>query len=240
MTPPAELLPWDSEFFGVRVARALDTDAFGPGDGRVLLKWCEAHRVRWLYALLPPNPSAIQEAEASGFALTDVRVALAGPPERIAGGPVGNIRPFRDADLPVLRRLARASHRDSRFFADPHVPEGRAELLFERWIERDCSADPNGWAGVAESGSAPAGYLTAHVDNQRRGWIRLVAVAADARGQGLGAALVAAAGRWFVERGAVEVHVVTQGRNLAAQRVYQQAGFRTETVRLWYHRWFLQ
>ncbi len=240
MTAPAEVLPWDSEFFGVRVARALDTGTFGPGAGRTLVEWCESQEVRWLYALLPPTPGAIQAAEESGFRLIDVRVELAGPPAVAALGPTGDIRPYRESDLPVLQRLARESHRDSRFFADPHVPDGRAELLFERWIEHACRPDPQSWAGVVEAAGTPAGYLTAHLDAERRGWIDLFAVGADARGKGLGAVLVAAAGRWMVERGAVEARVVTQGRNIVAQRLYQQAGFRTDSLRLWYHRWFGQ
>jgi len=32
--------------------------------------------------------------------------------------------------------------------------------------------------------------------------------------------------------------VVTQGRNLAAQRLYQRNGFVTASLQLWYHRWF--
>jgi ribosomal protein S18 acetylase RimI-like enzyme len=33
------------------------------------------------------------------------------------------------------------------------------------------------------------------------------------------------------------VSVVTQGRNVAAQRLYQRAGFVTASTQLWYHRW---
>ena len=238
MTAPAEVLPWDSEFFGVRVARALDTETFGPGAGRALVEWCHAERVRWLYALLPSMPAAIQEAEATDFALTDVRVELAGPTDRIASGPVGATRPVRDTDLPALRRLARVSHTDSRFFSDPKLPDGQAARLFERWIERDCAIDVGGWVGVIDAGGTPSGYITARLDDQRRGWIRLIAVAAEARGRGLGTALVAEAGRWLLTQGVEEVRVVTQGRNLGAQRLYQQAGFRTASLKLWYHRWF--
>jgi hypothetical protein len=32
--------------------------------------------------------------------------------------------------------------------------------------------------------------------------------------------------------------VVTQGHNVAAQRVYQREGFLTKTVSLVYHQWF--
>jgi RimJ/RimL family protein N-acetyltransferase len=51
---------------------------------------------------------------------------------------------------------------------------------------------------------------------------------------------VAEALRWFAGRGTAEVTVVTQARNLAAQQVYQKAGFQTWAVQLWYHRWFTE
>jgi ribosomal protein S18 acetylase RimI-like enzyme len=31
--------------------------------------------------------------------------------------------------------------------------------------------------------------------------------------------------------------VVTQGRNIASQRLYQKHGFVTQSIQLWYHRW---
>jgi hypothetical protein len=32
---------------------------------------------------------------------------------------------------------------------------------------------------------------------------------------------------------------VTQGRNLAAQRLYQRTGFLIRDLQLWYHKWYL-
>jgi dTDP-4-amino-4,6-dideoxy-D-galactose acyltransferase len=43
---------------------------------------------------------------------------------------------------------------------------------------------------------------------------------------------------WFAQQKVTRVQVVTQGRNILAQRMYQRSGFVTHTVKLWYHRWF--
>ena len=61
---------------------------------------------------------------------------------------------------------------------------------------------------------------------------------AGSRGRGGGSALVQGALAWFADRGVTQVLVVTQGRNVGAQRLYQKAGFLTRKVELWYHRWF--
>ena len=39
-------------------------------------------------------------------------------------------------------------------------------------------------------------------------------------------------------QGAQAVTVVTQGRNRAAQRLYQQCGFLSRDLQLWYHKWY--
>jgi RimJ/RimL family protein N-acetyltransferase len=44
--------------------------------------------------------------------------------------------------------------------------------------------------------------------------------------------------QWFADQGMDSMEVVTQGRNVAAQRLYQKCGFATKEVQLWYHHWF--
>jgi len=36
-----------------------------------------------------------------------------------------------------------------------------------------------------------------------------------------------------------KVSVVTQGHNLAAQRLYQRCGFLTHSIKFYYHKWFV-
>jgi ribosomal protein S18 acetylase RimI-like enzyme len=64
-----------------------------------------------------------------------------------------------------------------------------------------------------------------------------IGVGPAARGHGVGTALVEALLSWAGSRGAERVTVVTQGRNVAAQRLYQRCGFLTRSIHLWYHHW---
>ena len=38
-------------------------------------------------------------------------------------------------------------------------------------------------------------------------------------------------------KGVNKISVVTQGRNISAQRAYQKAGFISKATQLWYHKW---
>jgi dTDP-4-amino-4,6-dideoxy-D-galactose acyltransferase len=233
-----EFLPWDSSFFGVRIARLLPR-RLSPGSLAQALEWCGSNRIRCLYFLADPeHKETAQLARAASFDLVDVRVELAhmtGPAEPAAAA-VGRIRLYRQDDLEFLKAIARRSHSDSRFFFDGHFPKERAEALFEAWIERSC----RGWAQavfVAEIDRTAVGYTTCHIDREDSGSIGLVGLAPQAQGRGLGTQLVRTAVSYFHREGVAKILVVTQGRNDRAQRLYRKCGFATDSVMHWYHRW---
>jgi ribosomal protein S18 acetylase RimI-like enzyme len=249
-----EPLAWDSEFFGRPIARVAG-DRLDPGRVAEVLAWCGERAIAGLYFLAAADdPETARLAEDAGFRLVDVRLTLAralGPPPAgddlaaagrdapgaaPAGGPVA-IRPTTAADLPALLPIARAAHRDSRFFADPAFPRAASAELYATWLRNSVA----GWAQLvltAELGGSPAGYVTGHLDPGARGRIGLLAVGEAARGAGAGRRLVAGALAWFASQGVADVEVVTQARNVAAQRLYQRAGFTTRAAGLWFHRWF--
>ena len=66
----------------------------------------------------------------------------------------------------------------------------------------------------------------------------LLAVEPRLRGRRFGQALLAAAVVFLKQSGAVSLAVTTQGTNVPALRLYEQAGFRTERVSIWFHKWF--
>ena len=90
---------------------------------------------------------------------------------------------------------------------------------------------------VNDLDSRPAGYVACHA-REDSGNIGLIAVDESARARGLGQALVLGAVAWSQGRGLGQVTVVTQARNIGAQRVFQRCGFETSSVGLWFHKWY--
>lgn len=243
---PVELLAWDSEFWGIPIAQMrgnlLDATRLAAVDD-----FCLGSGVACLYFLAAADdPETTLLAEEAGFHLTDVRVTLrwrSGHRQEDAAARVGDgveIRNWRDPDIPELRRIAGQSHQNTRFFADQRFSRERCPLLYETWIERSCA----GYAErvlVALVSGRPVGYITCHLPRAAddAGRIGLIGIDRAARGQGIGAGLAAAALAWFARAGVSEVTVVTQGRNQAAIRLYERAGFLTDMVQLWYHKWYV-
>lgn len=229
-----QFLPWDSGFFGVRIAR-LEASRLTPAAVEEATEWCRAESIDCLYYLAPADERA-SLALRREFVLTDIRIRFELPLARGERPAAASVRPFRPGDLAALREIARVSHRDSRFYYDGRFDAARCDELYATWIERSAA----GWANavfVAEHGGAPAGYISCHISGTD-GSIGLIAVGEQARGRGLGQALVQTALDYFGREGMQRALVVTQGRNTGSQRLYQRCGFVTESVNLWYHRWF--
>ena len=241
--PFCELLPWDSEFFGMPIARVNGTD---PAELVGADDWCRAQRVSVAYLQLPvAEPSPLRAAEELGFRYVDIRLELSltrarhAPADRADAAGATKVRAHRPDDLPALERIASSAHHDSRFYADGRFPAERCDELYRTWIRRDCT-EPARRVLVAEHLGETAGYLSFHFaegDGGNRAVIDLVAVHEEHRGAGVGRALVAA-GIEETLRGAPSVMVATQGRNLGAQNLYLRAGMSTTALAVWFHKWY--
>jgi len=241
---PCDLLPWDSEFFQCRIGRVRGSQLTDERASQIE-EWSKGNKVRGLYFLArADDPATVRTAEKHGFNFVDIRLTferVLATREELANAARSSsavIRPVREEDVEGLQSIARTAHRDTRFFSDPQLTS-KAEALYSTWIRLECQGRAQKVL-VAESSPGKAdGYVSCHLDRQRsEGQIGLIAVAEEARGRGLGISLVWSALDWLARAGAKKVTVVTQGRNQAAQRLYQKCGFLTRDLELWYHKWY--
>ena len=236
-----ELLPWDSQFFGKRIGRLTSAPHAEP-EWQAILEEAHSLRLDCVYLLLKADDaSAIRMAQYAGFQMVDIRLTyelnLSG---RVSVWPAlpprANLRLAQLSDLPIFQELARQTHRDTRFFTDEHFDPARSAEMYAEWISKSLHGAAQAvWTLTLDN--APAGYLTCHLESDS-GQLGLAALQERTRGRGLGLALFQAGVAWLQSQGAKRVEVVTQGRNLIAQRLYQGMGFRTSQVQLWFHKWF--
>lgn len=239
MRDACKMLVWDSEHWGFPVA-LLNGDRLTEDLAKRAISWCEEHEVKCLYfAGDGVCGRTLQLADANGFKFVDVRIDM----ERGLQGSLsykmsGVCREAQTEDLPILERLARAAHEDTRFFKDLNFDRDKAVDLYARWIERDLRENKV-FAGTAPANAEKLlGYISVSTPGGDTGRIGLVAVAREARGQGVGRLMVEQAVAWCRSRGARSVKVATQGTNIPALRLYESCGFKVSDVKIWFHRWF--
>src|SRR4030095_7539794 len=200
MNERCQLLEWDSEFFGLRIAR-LHGSRLCPAEVAAIDRWCVAERIDCLYFLADCRcPETIATVERSGFGCKDVRVtyewksALGARGVRPRIGEQVTVRAQRPTDKEALVAIARCAHTDTRFFFDRRFNRSRAADLYETWIRQACERDH---VFVGEAHGEPAGYLTCQTADGCAGTIGLSAVETRYHGQGIGRAMIEAALAWF-------------------------------------------
>jgi dTDP-4-amino-4,6-dideoxy-D-galactose acyltransferase len=231
-----KFLQWDSDFFGKRIAR-YQGESLCPDTARAAREFCLQNRIECLYLLLNNDPSTLATAQTYGLEEVDVRTTFQREVTKSFPSGSHHIRQARSEDLPALCAIARASHKDSRFYSDPAFPNERCDAMYETWIQRSVE----GWADkvlVADIGDV-TGYVTCNLSGTT-GSIGLIAVQESYRGRGFGRELVEAALSLFHSEKMLIAEVITQGGNLVAQSLYERCGFQVKSRRSWFHAWNFQ
>lgn len=229
-------LDWDSNFFGLRIAR-LEPHRLDEAVVAQAAAWARENRIECLYFLADANdPHTARIAQANDYLPVDVRLTFERPVPKDPAQATPGVRVAREQDLPALRAIAGKSHSDTRFYFDSHFDRARCDQLYETWIENSMHGFAQGVLAAEQHGRA-VGYVTLHLRDEEA-QIGLIAIAAGFQGSGLGKQLVYAALDWAREHDARTMKVVTQGRNVPAQRLYQRCGFVTAGFEIWYHKWF--
>ena len=150
------------------------------------------------------------------------------------------IRRATDADVPALGRLGASllrlhyTYDPQRFMAPRGDPEeGYAWFLGSQLREEDAVIF------VAERKGDIVGYVYAGLEplswkelREAAGFIHDVLVDEAHRRGGVAGALLDAASEWLKSRGAPRVMLWTAERNHAAQRLFEQAGFRRTMIEM--------
>jgi ribosomal protein S18 acetylase RimI-like enzyme len=229
-----ERLAWDSEFFGIPIGRVIEPLVHGRIARAAAA--ADADGIACLYLLLSlDSQDALGDALGLGFIPYDVRMELDKRLERVPRVESNGIRAADPDDIPTLERIARGTFTGTRFFADPQFPAGLVPEMYAIWARRGVETYPLRRTFLTEDSE---GFVVCRVDEEtEEGTIELIGFIKEATGRRLGATLVHHADATFAHLGLRRGVVVTQGANVAAQRLYQSSGYRSRRLGVWLHRW---
>lgn len=235
-----QLLDVDSEIFGFPVAKILP-DKLSRGELKQVISRLKKEDVRLAFWASNPKDKESQQAArfCHGF-LADKKVTFVIDIGQLPDRPTGidwEIEEYADA-LPCaeLENLAIQVGRNSRFGADPRIPEDAFIDLYKLWIRNSVNGQVADAVFVVRQSGRVVGMVTVGVKDGR-GNIGLFAVDPALRRKNLGVSLVRAAQEWARRKGFRFAQVVTQGKNVAACRLYRKCGYSIDKIEFFYHFW---
>ena len=241
---PATFLPWDTEHFGCRIARAnirqLDTASW-----RRLEGWRREQSIDCLYFLTSAaDQDTIFELQRRRFDFLDIRMTLEKKLQPPQPKPADEFFLFREAhekDVSQLLGMSRDKFNFTRFYADRCFDNGLAAQMYEIWLNKSLTMGFADRVLVAEFENQVVGFVVCHLNRPLgEGNIGLVLIEESMQGRGLGGKMLQYAAHWFYARGMRKVSIVVQGKRIPVQRMCQRCGFVTRSVELWYHKWFIE
>ena len=233
-----QMLDWDTDFFGVKVARINELSL----NQNHLSEFFSELKTKGVNLIYWPSSQEIEEVIVKRYngILADKKTIFAVDLgslnfEKFISTDI--VEPFTQSmSVSDLQDLAIQSGEYSRFSVDEKIPREKFVGLYNIWINRSLSKEIAEEVLVIRDGKRVAGMVTLGNKNGR-GDIGLIAVDGNYRGKQYGEKLVRAAQGWFVKNGYEFGQVVTQGTNVPACNLYKKCDYSIEKVEYFYHFW---
>ncbi len=231
-----QLLIWDTEFFGIKTGRIIpaslqenqlaSTLTEMRQKGFQLVYWSSKHQ--YMYDFQSYSGILVDKKTTYEINLININPASIH---------ISKTESYSSA-LPFaqLEKLAIQSGIYSRFALDKKFPHEKFTALYKVWIRKSVSGEMADEVLVIRQNNNIAGMVTLSNKNGV-GDIGLIAVDKKFRGRKFGQQLVGDAHRWFIQHGCHTSHVVTQGDNLPACRLYKRCGYQKTKIEFYYHFW---
>ena len=232
-----QILNWDSNFFGIKVAKITKLNLSTDNLKNILseLKQKSVKLVYWA-----SEKECDYEIKQLGGNLVDIKTTFAVDLDNLNlpdHDSPSIVEPYsRSMPISDLEDLAIQSGEYSRFAVDPNFKRESFIALYKIWINRSVSKEIAKEVLVIRDSDNIIGMITLGEKNGR-GDIGLFSVDRNYRGKGYGKKLVQAAQKWFINNDYSIGEVVTQGKNIAACNFYKKCGYSIDKIEYLYHFW---
>lgn len=235
-------LKWDSDFFGVNIGY-ISCLRLTLNIERHIKKFIRKERIDLLeYLCNCHDRESVITSERNGYSFVDMRLTFEQflhDNKKIQEREHYLVAKGRDSDIEKLKNIATDIYKHSRYYFDANFDRDKVIDFYRGWVEKAVCGQFDDYAYVLYCDKEPIGFCTIKKVRKNAAKIGLFGMSSEHMGEGLSKYLLnASLQKLKDEEGINYVEVVTQGRNYAAQRLYQRCGFVTKSTELWYHKWF--
>jgi len=235
-------LDWDSDFFGVNVGY-ISCLRLTQNIERHIRRFIRKEKIGMLqYLCNCHDRESVITSEKNGYSFVDMRLTFEQflrDGNRVEEREHYHVGKGREGDVKKLKEIATGIYKYSRYYFDTNFARDKVVDFYRGWIEKAIHGKFDDYAYVLYRGDEPIGFCSVKKTRKHAAKIGIFGMSPEYNGKGLSTYLLnASLGKLKNEEGVDYVEVVTQGRNYAAQRLYQRCGFLTKCTELWYHKWF--
>ena len=234
-------LQWDSNYFGINVGY-LSCLRLTPNIEKHVKKFVWKEKIDLLeYRCNCHDRESVVTSEKNGYSFVDIRLTYENVLKnnnKVCERKHYSIRKGCDCDIEKLQKIATDIYKDSRYYFDDNFDKDKVITFYVDWVAKAIKGQFDDYAYVLYHNKEPIGFCTIKEIRKKVARIGLFGMNSEYRGEGLAKYLLGRSLQNLSEQGFDYVEVVTQGRNYAAQRLYQKCGFVTKSTELWYHKWF--
>jgi len=232
---------WDSDLFGFSIASVI-SEVLDPNILSEIESECHQNSVTMLQYLCPSEDiNSVHQAEGAGFHFMDIRLTFEAQlglhtllPEKRESLYVSLAN---ESHIQPLWHISAGLYKDTRYYADVNFPRDKVSLIYDRWIMNAVHGAFDDLCYALFTAGQPIGFCTVRFIDDKNCILGLFGIAEAYQRQSLGTYFLRLIMVDLYERGFSNVRVVTQGKNIAAQRTYQGLQFKTSRVDIWYHKW---
>lgn len=229
-----KILPWDSEFFNIKVAEVEKNSLAGAEKEKLYLDLAEEGVELAYYTADAPV-----EEEVDGpfsFHLVNKKAPLIKYLSKTSEFHK-NISLFKGS-VPTseLISLSYRAGDHSRFSSDPNLDSAKVKTLYELWITKSVQKEMADEVLVYILNNKIEGFITLRFRGLE-GQTPLFAVSKEAEGKGVSFALMRAADSVLLQNGCTFCTSATQADNRAAVTVFKRHGCEIKPVEYVYHLW---
>lgn len=235
-------LEWDTEFWRKKTATL-----YVPKINNKILKkvstFIKKNKIQFCsYLCLSNHSESVQLAENFKFKFTDIRLTYEKKISSLKRKRVQNNYLFHMAnksDIKILRQLVDNIYVSSRYYYDKNFSHKRVNLYYKDWIRKSVLGLFDDYCLILKKKNIKTilGFVTIKINNDNSANIGLIGINKKYQGMGFGSTLFDNLVNHLIMKKIKKIYVITQGRNIRAQRLYQQNGFVIKSSEIWYHKW---
>lgn len=235
------LLDFDSKIFGFPMA-AINASTLTPEIIALIEKEAKENQIRFLqYLCACDDLENIHQAEAAGFHFIDIRYTLQkklSSTDMVVNNKAGiDFGLATPAHIPAIIEMSGDLYQDFRYYVDKNFPREKVDAFYHTWLSNAVHGKHDHLCYCLFIDGKPIGYCTIRFTDSQTASLGLFGITKEHQRKSLGNYLLQMTCVDLFKKGYTTVNVVTQGKNIGAQRTYQGLGFKTLSLEVWLHKW---